>query len=119
MDIQIEFIPTALDVDEIKGILNIQDSTHDDYIMTMLPLIFEDVMVQTNNNFGGLLTDGTIRIPGGVKIYMAKTIEQNLNQAGLKSRSMGSVSYSYDTEVPENVKRLLRPYKRLKFHATR
>jgi hypothetical protein len=114
-----KYTPTPLDIDEIKGILTWDDDKHDKYIGTMLRLLYDDVVVQTNNNFGGVFPDGTISLPGGVMIYMAKTIELNLLSAGLKSRSMGSVSYTYDLEVPESTKRLLRPYKRLKFHATR
>ena len=116
---QVEFIPTDADVAEIKAILNIDptNTTHNDYIKTMLPLLFESVSIYTNNNFGGIQTDGTIRIPGGVKIYMAKALELNLIKGGLKSRSMGSVSYTYDLETPDSVKAMLRPYKKVTFNA--
>ncbi|WP_162920113.1 phage head-tail connector protein [Paenisporosarcina cavernae] len=113
----LEYIPTTSEIEEIKGILQWTDTKHDVYLQTMMPMIFEDVQIQTNNDFGGILEDGTIRIPGGVKIYMAKVIEMNMQKASLKSRSMGSVSYSYNLEVPESVKRLIRPYRRAKFRA--
>jgi hypothetical protein len=112
---EVQFIPTPDDVAEIKAILNIQDSKHDDYIITMLPLLLEDVMVYTNNNFGGISATGSMNIPGGVKIYIAKTIQHNLNVSGLKSRTMGSVSYTYDLDFPDSFKRYLKPYKRLRF----
>lgn len=111
----VQFVPTPEDVAEIKGILNIHDSKHDEYIKTMLPLLFEDVMIYTNNDFGGISPEGAVIIPGGVKIYLAKALEHNLNASGLKSRTMGSVSYTYDLDFPESFKRYLKPYKRLRF----
>lgn len=116
----IEFIPTKDDVEAIKGIMGIsfEDDSKDAYIKTMLPLMIEAVMAETNNTFN-IQADGTMRIPGGVKIYLAKAIERNTMKTGLKSRSMGSVSYSYDTEIPKELMRLLTPYKKVKFHASR
>lgn len=117
---EIEFIPTQSDVEEIKGILGmaVSDQSKDEYIRLMLPLLLESVMTYTNNNFN-IAADGTLRIPGGVKIYLAKAIERNTMQTGLKSRSMGSVSYSYDTAVTDELKAFLTPYKKVKFHASR
>lgn len=116
----VEFIPTDADVQEIKAINGVHSSEtkHDEYIITMIPLLLESVMAATNNDFGGIV-DGRLRLPGGVKIYMAKAIEHNLLQVGLKSRSMGSVSYSYDLEMPESIQKLIRPYKKVRFHASR
>lgn len=116
---QIEFVPTESDVAEVKAILNQSGTQNDEYIRTMLPLLLEDVMVYTNNDFGGIQEGGKLRIPGGVKIYLAKALEHNLLKAGLKSRSMGSVSYSYDLEFPESLKKYLKPYRKVKFHASR
>lgn len=117
---EVVFNPTAADIAEIKAIngVAVDDYKHDQYIGTMLPLLLEAVMAHTNNNFN-IQADGTLRIPGGVKIYLAKAIERNTMKAGLKSRSMGSVSYSYDTAVPEELKAFLAPYKKVKFHAQR
>lgn len=117
---EVEFKPTQQDVEEIKAINGIPstEDKHDAYIMTVLPLLLESVMAYTNNNFN-IQQDGTLRIPGGVKIYLAKAIERNTMQTGLKSRSMGSVSYSYDTAIPDELKNMLSPYKKVKFHASR
>lgn len=114
------FKPSQADVDEIKGIMEMDsgDSSKDAYILTMLPLLLESVMVYTNNNFN-IQADGTLRIPGGVKIYLAKAIERNTMTTGLKSRSMGSVSYSYDNSVPDELRGFLKPYRKVKFHASR
>lgn len=116
----IEYKPTDADVKEIKAIQGIDsDETKDDgYIKTMLPLLMESVMAETNNNFG-IKPDGTLRIPGGVKIYLAKALHRNMRDSTVKSRSMGSVSYSYDTAVPKELANLLAPYKKVRFHAFR
>lgn len=114
----VEFIPTEEDVTAIKGIMGQTDSSKDEYIKLMLPLLLESVMAYTNNNFD-ITAEGSMRIPGSVKIYIAKAIERNTMQTGLKSRSMGSVSYSYDTSIPDELKDLLKPFKKVRFHASR
>lgn len=116
-----EYKPTPKDVQDIKAINGIpsNESKHDEYIETMLPMLLEAVISHTNNNFGGIQADGSVKMPGPVKIYLAKAIERNTMKTGLKSRSMGSVSYSYDTKVPEELKDLLTPYKKVRFNASR
>ena len=113
---EVEFKPTQDDVNEIKAICGIEGESKDGYIKTMLPLLMESVMAYTNNTFD-IQEDGTLRIPGGVKIYLAKAIERNTMKTGLKSRSMGSVSYSYDTSISEELKSMLAPYRKVRFHA--
>lgn len=117
---EVVFKPSQADVDEIKGILGIPitDTSKNEYIQTMLPLLLEAVMAYTNNSFN-IAADGTLRLPGGVKIYLAKAIERNTMQTGLSSRTMGSVSYSYDHSVPNELKDFLKPYRKVKFHASR
>lgn len=110
--------PTQLDMNDVKTILGIRDSKDDEYLAIMIPILIEHVVAYCNNSFVDSLT-GTLILPGGVKLFIAKACEHNMQQAGLKSRSMGSVSYSYDLEFPESLNKYLRPYKRLRFHATR
>lgn len=102
----------VIDIEEIKTIIEIKDSKHDVYLATMIPLVLEHVTDFCNNSF----PDG---IPGGVRIFIAKVCEHNIQNAGLKSRTMGSVSYSYELEFPSSLMRFIRPYRRLKFHASR
>lgn len=117
----IDYKPTAKDVEEVKSILGIpfSDTKKDQYFLDNLPYAFEDVLMQTNNTFGGIQPDGTIKIPRPVMKYMAKAMEFDLLKIGVKSRSMGSVSYTYADDLPVAVKNLLRPYKKVKFHASR
>lgn len=116
-----DYKPTHSDIQDIKAINGIpsNESKHDQYIETMLPMLLESVIAETNNNFGGVRSDGSIDLPGPVKIYLAKAIERSTMTTGLKSRSMGSVSYSYDTSVPDELRGYLRPYKKVRFHASR
>ncbi|MFL0365376.1 phage head-tail connector protein [Pseudobacillus sp. 179-B 2D1 NHS] len=83
----------------------------------MIPLLIEWLKVYCNNPFTN--PSGKEILPGGVRIFIAKACEYNMNKAGITSRSMGSVSYSYNLDFPESMIRYIRPYKRVKFHATR
>lgn len=113
-----EYEPTESEIEEIKAINGWVGTEHDLYLEIMIPLLFEHVIAYCNNTF--LLEEtGIITMPGGVKLFIAKACEHNLNKSGVKSRSMGSVSYSYDLDFPSTLMRYLRPYRRLKFHATR
>ncbi|MED4461858.1 phage head-tail connector protein [Metabacillus fastidiosus] len=105
--------PTPEEIKEIKGINRERSTVNDDYYGAMLPILLEHVEAYCNNSFR------PPDIPGGVKIFLAKAIEHNQLKTGLKSRSMGSVSYSYDLEFPETLYKYLRPYKKVKFHASR
>lgn len=110
--------PAIVKVEEIKTILGIKDAKHDEYLIIMIPILLEHVIAICNNSFISELTDEVI-VPGGVRLFIAKACEHNMQNAGLKSRTMGSVSYSYELEFPLSIMSYLRPYKRLRFHALR
>ncbi|WP_203364719.1 hypothetical protein [Bacillus sp. REN10] len=105
--------PTQDEIEQIKLINGEQGTAKDGYYRTMLPLLLEHLEIYCNNKFT------PPDIPGGVRIFMAKAIQHNCQKAGLKSRSMGTVSYSYDLEFPGSMYMYLAPYRRLKFHALR
>jgi hypothetical protein len=113
-----EITPTPLEVDEIKTILGWQGTDSDDYLTTMIPLLVDHVTEYCNNPLGQNQTPPA-RLPGGVILFIAKACEHNKQKAGLKSRTMGSVSYSYDLEFPSALMTYLRPYRKVKFHASR
>lgn len=93
-------------IDDVKTILRVEG--HDEYLFVMVPALEEYVKEYCNNPFR--------EIPGPVKIFIAKACEYNLNNSGLESRKMGTVSYSYNMDFPKHLKDLLRPYRRMKFH---
>lgn len=51
----------------------------------------------------------------GVQVFVAKAIQYYANKAGLVSRSMGTVSYSYTTSLPASVLQLLNPFRKLRW----
>lgn len=97
---------------EVKDILGITTIKHDIYINTVIPLFIEFTQDHCNNSF----TDENeiLSLKGGVKIAIAKMIEFNMNKAGQKSRNFGEVAYSYETDFPVSILRLLEPYRRIR-----
>lgn len=105
--------------EEVKAISpSLSSESHDMYLSIMVPALKEYVMDLCNNQFTKDSNGDTV-FPGPVKIFIAKACEYNTQKSGLKERSMGSVSYSYDLEFPNSLHQYLRPYRRLKFHANR
>lgn len=102
-----------MNIAEVKALLGITTSKHDDYLDAVVPIFIEDAKAKTNNDFTD--ENGVETLPGPVRLYVAKACEYNMQSAGLKSRSMGEVSYSYQTEFPEAINGLLKRYKRVRF----
>ena len=73
----------------------------------MLAPIYFDVAVEYCNNKKIAFDD--------VSVFIAKSIQFYSNKAGLVSRSMGTVSYAYTTDLPTSVLLLLKPYKKLRW----
>ena len=97
---------------EVKDILGQTSDKHDTYIYTAVELFIEFVQDHCNNSF--LDANGEVKLRGGAKIAVAKMIEYNLNKAGVSSRTFGEVAYSYDTDFPQSIMKLLEPYNRIK-----
>lgn len=104
---------TAL-VQKVKVRLQLTTTKHDNFLLEVAPDWLEWVKAETNNSF---LVDGIEDIPGPIIQFVAKASEFSMAKAGIKSRTMGSVSYSFDSDLPESIKKLYRPYKKVKFHA--
>lgn len=105
-------------IDEVKAIMKIQGEDHDMFLSVMVPILEEHVIDHCNNQFTKDSYGDNV-YPGPVKLFIAKALEFNMQAVGLKGRSMGSVSYTYDLEFPGTLYQYLRPYRRLKFHASR
>ncbi len=101
-----------MDTQEVKDILGITNSKHDIYIQTSIPLFIEFIQEYSNNSF--LDESGNVVLKGGAKIALVKMIEYNMNKSGQSSRSFGEVSYSFDTDFPQSILKLLQPYLRIK-----
>lgn len=100
-----------MDVQTIKTMLGITTDRHDAYLKEVIPLFIEFAKDYCNNQF---LVNGAEKLPAGVKLFVAKAIEFNMSPSNLSGRSMGDVSYSYVTELPETVIRHLKPYRILR-----
>lgn len=101
-----------MDLQSVKNMLSIKNTQHDDYLTEVIPLFIEQAKDYCNNSF---LVDGVEELPAGVKLYVAKAIQFNMNPSNLKGRTMGEVSYSYETDLPRSITRLLAPYRRVRF----
>ena len=96
-------------MDEVAMIGEIDLNKHSDYVNTMIPILLEFAETKCNNTFD------EIKPPAGIKIFIAESIKHKLNNKGLKARSMGSVTYTYDTELPDKIVKNLNPYKKVRF----
>jgi len=66
-----------------------------------------------NNKF--LNEDEEEELPGGVEVFLDRAVEYFKSQSGINSESLGDYSVSFDTDIPESLLKLLRPYRKVKF----
>jgi len=102
--------PTDEQLTELKTMNNEKGVNHDAFYRALAPVLFETAREHCNKEW---LPE---EMPAGVKLFIAKAIQFNKNPTGLSGRSMGTVSYSYDTEFPKSIWTYLRPYKRVRFY---
>ncbi|MBD1223289.1 phage head-tail connector protein [Virgibacillus halodenitrificans] len=102
-------------VEDVATIGQIDKLKYAEYLSVMVPLLLEFAEDKCNNKFDGVDENGNLEPPTGVKVFIAESIKHNLSAQGITSRSMGSVSYSYDTDLPEKIVKHLKPYKKLRW----
>ncbi|AAX91385.1 head-tail adaptor [Staphylococcus phage EW] len=96
----------ALDVKMLNG-TRIDDVSNDDVINKLI-LAYKQVAEEyCNQVFGDPL-------PGGVKKFIAECIKYGVS-GNIASRSMGTVSYTYVTDVPSSMYKYLKPYRKLRW----
>jgi len=102
-----------MEVSEVKRLLRIEGTAHDDYLAAVLPLVIEHVKAYCNQDF----TDG---LPGGVRLAVAKWCQAYMKEAGVQSETLArhSVTYSVD-QMPAEVRGILNNYRRPFFVAVR
>lgn len=107
------WIPSTEEITYYKG-LNQDKASNEDYYKSMLPLLLEKVNEDYTQSFDH------INLPANVKLFLAKATQFYSGSPGLKSRSMGTVSYSFDfSELPETITGLLVRYRKAKYHVFR
>jgi hypothetical protein len=105
-----------LTLDEAKVLLKIAEAntTFDDYIELMLPIIEDDILSYTNNDF--LDDDDEVDYPANLKIIAASMIQFHMNStAGKTSESIGDYSASYGSVYPDSINNKLNCYRKLKW----
>ena len=101
-----------IDVVRVKILLGLNSNKHDDYIEEMIPILVDYAKEYCNNSF---TRDGEECLPNPLALFVAKAIQFNMNPTGVSGRSMGGASYSYETDFPDSILRMLRPYRKVRF----
>lgn len=103
-----------MDITQVKNLLQIKTDKHDVYLLEALPLTISEVEDYCGKSFRDDL--GNFKPPDGLKKAIAKWIELDMNKAGLKSRSMGEVSYEFETfDIPPSIRKRLNKYRKFRF----
>ena len=94
-------------LEKLKIRLEIKDTTQDE----LLNMILEDAELEILD-----YCNRDILLPRmfGLQRELAIVYYNRLGSEGESSRSEGGVSVSYSTDIPENIKRRLNSYRRLK-----
>lgn len=107
------WVPTPAEIQEFKT-LNQDKSNNDEYYKVMLPILLDSVNEEYNQSFK------PDNLPGAVKLFLAKATQFYAMNTGLKSRKMGTVSYSFDfSNLPTSITDLLNRYRKAKYHVFR
>ena len=101
-----------IDVVRVKILLGLNSNKHDGYIEEMIPILVDYAKEYCNNPF---TRDGEEVLPNPLALFVAKAIQFNMNPTGVSGRSMGGASYSYETDFPDSILRMLRPYRKVRF----
>lgn len=105
-----------MDTDELKTLLNRSesDTTNDAYYTAQIPVLLEYANQYCKQEFDD--EDVYDDLPGGVKLFIAKAAEWNLNKAGIQAKSAGDLSVAYAvTDMPSAILAYLKPYRRVGF----
>jgi len=102
-------------VEEVKTLLSIpgDDVTKDDVIETMIPIVEDFVKRHCNDEFTD--DEGVTSFPGGLKLPAAQLIGYQLEYKGVAGESIGDYSVSFFANIPDGIKTMLKPYKKLRF----
>ncbi|WP_432717807.1 phage head-tail adapter protein [Staphylococcus equorum] len=98
-----------MDVKEVK-LLNskpLDDHTHDEELNKLIPLYKEVAEEFCNNKF-------ETPYPAGVKKFIADCIKYG-ETGNVAGRSMGSVSYTFVTDLPKTLYKPLIPHRKLRW----
>ncbi|MFJ5794462.1 phage head-tail connector protein [Bacillus atrophaeus] len=95
-----------MDIKQVKRMIGITTDKHDAYLSEVVPILIEIAADECKNTFD------PEALPAGVKMFVAKAAEYNMAPSGLSGRSMGDVSYSYNTKFPQHITKNLYLYRK-------
>lgn len=98
---------------EVKTLLSISDDTKDDQIEMMIPIVEDFVTKYCNDDFTD--EDGVTSFPAGLKLPTAQLIKFQMEFKGVAGSTVGDYSVSFFANIPDGIRSMLRPYKKLKF----
>lgn len=98
-----------MNVEDIKifNKLPLEDTSNDDTITRLIEMYKGVAEEYCNQEFGDFL-------PYGVKKFIAESIKYGMS-GNLASRSMGTVSYSFVTDLPQSAYKHLAPFRKLRW----
>jgi hypothetical protein len=99
--------------DEVKTLLNISDTSKDDFITAMIPITEDFVIRYCNNDFTD--ADSVTTFSAGLKLPVVQLIKFAMEYKGVSSEGIGDYSVSFFGAIPESIRTGLKPYKKLKF----
>jgi len=103
-----------MELDTVKLLAGIPltKTIHDDFIKAKVPILIGWAKDYCNKTF--IVGEEEV-LPAGVQKFVGEAIKYDLRNTGLKSRQMGNVTYSFDTDYPDTVTRNLAPYRALRW----
>ena len=107
---------TDEEVTYFKALAQIKGDKSDEYIKMMLPLLAEHVAEYVYDAIGEEVVTPISDMKANYKVFIAKALQHNMTNAGVKGRSMGTVSYTYNIDFPKALYGQYLPRKRAKFH---
>lgn len=98
-----------MDVKDVKLInkLPLEDTSNDETLKGLIEVYQGIAEEYCNQKFGEIL-------PYGVKKFIAESIKYGVS-GNLASRSMGTVSYTFVTDLPQSVYKHLAPFRKLRW----
>lgn len=107
---------TDEEVTYFKALAQIKGDKSGEYIKMMLPLLAEHVAEYVYDAIGEEVVTPISDMKANYKVFIAKALQHNMTNAGVKGRSMGTVSYTYNIDFPKALYGQYLPRKRAKFH---
>lgn len=100
-------------VEEVKRLLRLKDTSYDEYLSAVIPLIIQFVQQYCNRDF--VNENGQVVLPGGIKLVVAKMCQFHMRDPNIASETLARHSISYDTNYPSEITNILNSYRRPTF----